>query len=396
MFSPGTHRLTLPDILNGLFVGTLLLLPLTASAQLPVTASPALVVDGGSVTVSTPTVEGDNVTLDLGGAPAGTSMTQQTANGIVSLTVTPLPAGAYVVYVYVTNMGAGSVQSQVNKYTLQVFAKNAIDSGALQGQYAFQLSGQASNVKSGPQAVGGVGSFTADGNGNITAGILDLNTPTGVEAGLPVTGTYQVNAYGNGTVNLVTSSGTLQLQVQGLPLFSSTLVLIDNGQLQVNPVPTYLTGGVFSTNAAGLVSATGTLIQTRLPLPPNFFRVYKIPPFLPMLNGTYAASLTGEQGGSGMALGGALQVAFTNAGTVMSTGTIAGNGTSFSYAGLTGSYPQFDVTTGRTTSTLTDPTQPYAAAQMYSVYQLPQGGFYFLSISPRSQVGLLVGTAGAF
>ncbi len=366
---------------------------LTAFAQGPtVTVSPALVTDGGSVTLSTSVYPIYSVGFTISGLPAGTKVTQQSGNGMASITASPVPAGLYEVTAYISG---NNQPSELSFYSLQVFGKGGSAPAALQGQYAVQLSGQASNFESGPHAIAAAGSITADGKGNITAGILDLNTPAGVEAGVPVTGTYQFSAYGNGTINLATAQGTLQLAVQGIPLFGPTLVQIMTGLDYANPASTFLNQGVVATTAGGLASVTGTLLQTDYPQANSGYSGGT--PVLPMLNGTFPASLTGEQSSTNVALAGALQFQFTSSGTVTSRGTIAGDATTFDFSGLTGKYTQFDPTTGRTTFTLTNPTQPSAAPQSYAAYQVAGGNaFFFVSTSPRADVGLLAGKAGSY
>lgn len=78
----------------------------------------------------------------------------------------------------------------------------------MNGQYAFSLSGfEITGVNvSGFFFVGG--SFTADGNGNLTTGILDLNDSTGVSPNLSLTGSYSISADGRGSATFTTSQGT--------------------------------------------------------------------------------------------------------------------------------------------------------------------------------------------
>ena len=72
----------------------------------------------------------------------------------------------------------------------------------LNGQYAFSFSGVDTN---GFFLAGG--SFTADGNGNLT-GIEDLNDFTGVFPNLSFTGSYSISADGRGSATITTSQGT--------------------------------------------------------------------------------------------------------------------------------------------------------------------------------------------
>jgi hypothetical protein len=73
----------------------------------------------------------------------------------------------------------------------------------LNGQYAFLLRGES--------ATGGydarVGSFTADGSGNIAGGLMDINRSTGVLTGLTLGGSYSVGPDGRGCLTLTNSNG---------------------------------------------------------------------------------------------------------------------------------------------------------------------------------------------
>jgi hypothetical protein len=84
---------------------------------------------------------------------------------------------------------------------------------SLKGQYAFSLTGV--EIENGAYAAR-IGSFTADGAGNIGAGLEDqLNLSAGQPASqISFTGgTYQIQNTGTGTISLQAASGTLQLSV---------------------------------------------------------------------------------------------------------------------------------------------------------------------------------------
>lgn len=79
----------------------------------------------------------------------------------------------------------------------------------LKGTYAFLMTGSDTNL----EFLGRVGSFTADGNGNITSGIEDVNAASFIGT-LPFTAsTYSIQKDGRGTINLINSSGTLTFSV---------------------------------------------------------------------------------------------------------------------------------------------------------------------------------------
>ncbi|HUL16522.1 MAG TPA: hypothetical protein VLV88_11025, partial [Terriglobales bacterium] len=81
----------------------------------------------------------------------------------------------------------------------------------LKGQYAFIMTGTDSSTFS---FLGRVGSFTADGVGNITGGVEDINSVANGPATLLFTSsTYSIQADGRGTINLTNATGTLIFSV---------------------------------------------------------------------------------------------------------------------------------------------------------------------------------------
>jgi hypothetical protein len=77
---------------------------------------------------------------------------------------------------------------------------------SLKGAYAFALSGTNSF---GFFSI--AGSLQADGNGNITAGVEDVNSATGVFLNLAITGKYTINADGRGTATLFSSLNPINI-----------------------------------------------------------------------------------------------------------------------------------------------------------------------------------------
>src|SRR5260221_9082376 len=116
---------------------------------------------------------------------------------------------------------------------------------SLKGQYAFSMSGN--NGSTGFFAR--VGSFTADGNGNITAGIEDVNV-TGVNETLAFSpSTYGVQADGRGTLNLTNTTGTL---IFSITMLSPTQGLIVETDQIATTSGTFILQNANSFNAAGL------------------------------------------------------------------------------------------------------------------------------------------------
>jgi len=95
----------------------------------------------------------------------------------------------------------------------------------LKGQYAFIMTGTDSSTFS---FLGRVGSFTADGVGNITGGVEDINSVANGPATLLFTSsTYSIQADGRGTINLTNATGTLIFSVTLLSRFQGYIVETD-------------------------------------------------------------------------------------------------------------------------------------------------------------------------
>ena len=83
----------------------------------------------------------------------------------------------------------------------------------LKGTYAFSMSGTDAGASFGA-FIARVGSFTADGNGNITAALEDVTDAGSLPQLVQFTGgTYSIQANGRGTLTLVSGTGGLQLSI---------------------------------------------------------------------------------------------------------------------------------------------------------------------------------------
>ena len=83
---------------------------------------------------------------------------------------------------------------------------------SLSGQYAFSMSGTELCVGQG-SFFARVGTFTADGHGNITNGLEDVNVCTGTDILQFTGGKYSVDADGRGSLSLTNSSGTTNYSI---------------------------------------------------------------------------------------------------------------------------------------------------------------------------------------
>jgi hypothetical protein len=94
-------------------------------------------------------------------------------------------------------------QSRSGSATVTIVFSNA----TLSGQYAFSFTGVDAT-----DFLLAVGSFTADGSGNLTDGVEDLNERTGTSTSLPFTGTYSIGSDGRGSATMTSSQGTSNLR----------------------------------------------------------------------------------------------------------------------------------------------------------------------------------------
>jgi hypothetical protein len=95
------------------------------------------------------------------------------------------------------------------------------------GPYAYTVAGESSS--SGPFASGGL--FAADGNGNITGGVQDINNSGSGGKNVAVTGTYSLAATGRGLLTLSGSAGVSDFVFY--PTASSGLQMMGSDPLPV-------------------------------------------------------------------------------------------------------------------------------------------------------------------
>jgi hypothetical protein len=89
-----------------------------------------------------------------------------------------------------------AVSQAVSTQTLSVTVTATYGNAILSGNYAFSTSGKLTATNG---SFARAGSFVADGNGNLTGGIEDVN-PTIFTTPIPFTGTFTVGADGRGTM----------------------------------------------------------------------------------------------------------------------------------------------------------------------------------------------------
>jgi len=266
--------------------------------------------------------------LSSGSLPTGFSALSST--GLIS--GTPTATGTFNFTVQVKDTTTNLTATQALSITINATAACS-DSGSeslLTGQYAFILGGYS---ESGFLAA--VGSFTADGTGKITAGVLDSNGTIVQSAASidPTQSFYSVGSNHLGCATIVTSAGTFttRLSVGG----------ITSG---------VATGGRMvewdSATNVNYLTATGQIWQQSIPT--------NVP------SGNFVYEFTGVYGTSQYRAG-VVGMSTIEAGTSGGKVTYGeydinvegeindGNGLSTPYSGITGSYTAPDPTTGRFT-----------------------------------------------
>jgi len=129
-----------------------------------------------------------------------------------SVTFSGTPSAAGTAAVQLTAIDSSSPQSLagVAYYPLTTYASAGVSNSLLAGSYAFFGSGwqdgTSNNTVATQPRIAYIGSFTADGNGNITSGELDVNNYSGLTSYSIVTGTYNIGANQLGTVTLLPST----------------------------------------------------------------------------------------------------------------------------------------------------------------------------------------------
>jgi hypothetical protein len=161
-----------------------------------------------------------NVSVELdangvnGGLPVnlvltGTYQITSTGEGDLELTGVPTPDGVYLLPVsykfFMLSGNQGRIISEdiiAGSGMLVKQDPTAFSNVALNGTYLFHYNGS---------STGAVGMFTADGQGNLSTGVEDVNSSKTVSSNLPLSGSYNVGSNGRGTATLVTSLGSLNL-----------------------------------------------------------------------------------------------------------------------------------------------------------------------------------------
>ena len=329
-------------------------------------------------------------------APLTYSGGGQPTNGVLTLTTPPLAAGLYRIILFTDTP---NTPRRGLLYYFMVYGKDGSYDGALQGQYTFQLSGTQNGLDALP--VLALGSIATDGQGRVTGGVMDVNSPGTVLQAVPVQGTYRFNVDGSGVLNLTAAQGTFQLPFSAPYNLATAPAPAFNGR--PNPSPTdpldasaYLNAVNIAATVGSGVAVKGTLKQTLIPggylYGPGPLQV------ISPLNGIYNTTLAGgtrTASGAPVFVSGNSTFTFNPSGAVTDQGTLSLNGIAFTYPELTGTYQNFDPVTGRATMTIPNGSAGAPPPESFAVYSLDQGQtFYFLSLTPREQSANVISGQG--
>ena len=105
----------------------------------------------------------------------------------------------------VAESGCAALTSPAQALSISVVSQASANDSELSGHYAFLFNGF--DDATGSQ-VAIVGSFTADGKGNITEGTEDENGHNGAVLNVPLTGTYNISSDNQGALTILTATGT--------------------------------------------------------------------------------------------------------------------------------------------------------------------------------------------
>jgi hypothetical protein len=182
----------------------------TATAALSITINTALTITttslpGGSISSAysaTVTATGGaqpySWSITSGTLPAGLSIAS--ASGVIS--GTPTTTGTSHFTVTVTDSESPAVKANA-ALSITIASASCPNNSTLTGHYAMLLNGWSSTPTAQTQTVAAaVGSFVADGAGNISSGSIDLNDQTNGPGSGTFTGTYCVSSNNLATINL--------------------------------------------------------------------------------------------------------------------------------------------------------------------------------------------------
>jgi hypothetical protein len=208
-----------------------------------------------------------NWSVTAGQLPAGLTLATQ-ADNTALISGVPILAGIDTFTVQATDSDINDTPKTASfPITIVSGTKN---NSLLSGSYAYFFQGYDTG---GTVAI--AGTFTADGNGNITSGLEDINRTSGIILGVPLSGTYSIGLNGSdgrGTLHMVAKpivQAELDVDYQLVLDSTGTFKLIENNDTQTNsdilsthgvgivkPIKQSVSGSSFSGNYAFQLSGT--------------------------------------------------------------------------------------------------------------------------------------------
>jgi len=192
------------------------------------TAPPSSMAVNASAPVSA-TVTNDSMnkgvdwTVTCGSASCGSFNPTHTASGAGNTTTYTAPA-AIPTGGTVTIKATSTADITQSVTVIVTITGSNPNNAKLNGNYAFVLAAWDNFDTFSPAAVGG--SFIADGNGNLTSGVLDRSFTSTLDPDEPFTGTYNIGNDGRGTLNIVNPGG-------GLVTYTIRFALQSNGNAKI-------------------------------------------------------------------------------------------------------------------------------------------------------------------
>ncbi len=241
---------------------------------------------------------------------------------------------------------------------------------ALDGQYAFLCQGDTTRGKE-----AAIGSFTADGLGNITAGVVDFNSPEGALLDQSLTGTYTLDYTGNGELALRTPTSALRYALRVLPLEV------------VSPLQDYPSGTTQLKKALLIAETIGEGVQSCT------VGYGSNTPY-----GAYMVELSGETASTvpilpGVPIYGEQLLSFNGDNTTSSYGREFTASSPHTHdATIAGTFTNADPITGRVTFTLTEADQPTTSPTHFVAYTANATRIYVMSTDSHAKKDLVVAT----
>ena len=154
--------------------------------------------------------------LASGSNPLPANLTLNTTTGVISGSPTTTTGSPFLGIVVQAKDSLSATATQAMTFTIDA-ARSSANNSALTGQYAFLLSG----FDSTGHPLAAAGKFTADGNGNITSGVIDFNdtgmSSPALNTSLQAT-TYAVGPDNRGrlTLTIASSSSTFVIALNSI------------------------------------------------------------------------------------------------------------------------------------------------------------------------------------